>query len=308
MKKLIHLSDLHCGYPGLEGRLRELVRTLIFLKEPASDYVVVLTGDFAEDATEFDPFDTPRRMTDLLREADFTVLACPGNHDYGTGTLGHKRYVPQFKAAILGDAETPFPKLDVIDGCAFVGLDSMAEELNWYDRLFAQGELGRAQLDALDATLSSDAVTAADRRVVYLHHHPFDPTPFRSLKDSDALGEVVRARPPGTIDALLYGHNHMGRVSNGKWGVPRCYDAGTATYKPGLPPRGVGYHRVIDLSKNPRTDYDGGFLPPGLRNAPQLGLPTTPAAAAEIAAQQATVNPTEAAINVTAGGAVPAGE
>ena len=301
MKKLIHLSDLHCGYPGLEARLRELVRTLIFLKEPASDYLVLFTGDFVENATQFDPYATPRRMIDLLREAGFTVLACPGNHDYGTGTLGHKRHVPKFKQAILGDPRTPFPKLDVIDGCALVGLDSMAEELNWYDRLFAQGELGKEQLDALDAILSSNAFTSAEKRVVYLHHHPFHPEPFRQLKDSAALGEVLRARPVGFIDALLYGHNHEGRASHGKWGIGRCYDGGTATYKPGVPPRGVGYHRVMDLSKDPRTDYDGQFLPPGLRNAVQLGLPTPAGEVADALAAQAAVNPSAAAMEAAAG-------
>ena len=104
------------------------------------------------------------------------------------------------------------------------------------------------------------------------------------MKDSAALGEIVRGRG---VDALLYGHNHEGRVANGKWGIARCYDGGTATYKPGLPPRGVGYHRVMDLAKDPRTDYDGQFLPPGLRNAVQPGPPAPVATPAEAAANAA---------------------
>jgi hypothetical protein len=35
-----------------------------------------------------------------------------------------------------------------------------------------------------------------------------------------------------SIDAILYGHNHAGKVHNGHWKIPRCYDAGTATMKP----------------------------------------------------------------------------
>ena len=285
MKKLIHLSDPHVGYRGVDlgARLRELVQTLIFLKEPAADYVVLVTGDLTDDATAFDAYDPPRRCVDLLRGAGFPVLVCPGNHDYGTGTLGSKRYVEPFARAFLGEP-VEWPKLDVIGGVAFVGLDSMAEELNWHDRLFAQGELGDAQLKRLDALLGDARVTAAQRRVVYLHHHPFDARPFHHLKDSATLGEIVRGR---NVDALLYGHNHEGRVANGKWGIARCYDGGTATYKPGLPPRGVGYHRVMDLAKDPRTDYDGQFLPPGLRNAVQPGLPAPVATPAEAAANAA---------------------
>ena len=60
---------------------------------------------------------------------------------------------------------------------------------------------------------------------------------------------------PG-VDALLYGHNHAAKVRNGAWDIPRCYDAGTATGKGD----GVIRHRVIDLSRDPRWDYNGDFL------------------------------------------------
>ena len=295
MNKLVHLSDFHVGYPGLDGRLRQLVRNLIFLKEPAGDYAVIVTGDTVEDATALDAYETPRRMLELLREAGFAVLLCPGNHDYGTGTLADKRYAAAFKKAYFGDAQIEWPKLDVIGDTAFLGLDSMAEELHWYDRLGAQGELGGPQLRRLEALLYDQRVVSAAKRVIYLHHHPFDPQPFRGLKDSDALGEVVRGRGAGFVDALLYGHNHRGLAAHGKWGVPRCYDAGTATYKPGVPPRGVGYHRVMDLAKDARTDYDGQFLPPGLRNDFGSGR-----SLAEVQATQAAVNQTVAALNAAA--------
>ncbi len=52
----------------------------------------------------------------------------------------------------------------------------------------------------------------------------------------------------GKIDALLYGHNHLGKKRNGVLGIPRCYDAGSSTRKDSS----VGEHRVIDLSRDPR--------------------------------------------------------
>lgn len=184
------------------------------------------------------------------------MLVCPGNHDYGTGSLGSLAYVARFKEAFFGDAAVEYPKLDVIDGVAFIGLDSMAAELHWHDRLFAEGDLGGKQLARLDQLLGRPDVAACSRRVAYLHHHPFDPRPFHHLKDSEALQEVLRVRP---VEVLLYGHNHEGRKANGKLSIPRCYDAGTTTRKDGKP----GPVRVLDLSRDPVLDETLDLLPPG---------------------------------------------
>jgi hypothetical protein len=57
--------------------------------------------------------------------------------------------------------------------------------------------------------LHADDVKQCKYRVVYLHYHPIHLTFFHQLKDSDALGEVLK---PANISALLFGHNHDGRV------------------------------------------------------------------------------------------------
>lgn len=253
MKKVIHFSDVHVGFGDLSDRFEIVLGNLIFTKEPASDYVVVVTGDLVEDATGPANYPRARAHIERLRQVGFDVLTVPGNHDYGTGDIGSRQFVDLYKQTFFGAADVTYPKLDVLDGAAFLGLDSMAEELNWYDRLFAQGELGDAQLVRLDALLRGPAVAACRYRVVYLHHHPFDPWPLHELKDSAALGEVLIGC--GNVDALLYGHNHQGKKRNGKWGIPRCYDAGSTTRKRGS----AGYHRVIDLSRDPRWDYDADF-------------------------------------------------
>jgi 3',5'-cyclic AMP phosphodiesterase CpdA len=221
---------------------------------PAAEYVIVITGDLVEDANVSGVYDQARARIDRLRQAGFAVLVIPGNHDYGTGDLGSKEFVERFKQAFFGDASVTYPKLDVIGDIAFIGLDSMAEELHWYNRLFANGQLGEAQMERLDACLSDPAVEACSHRVVCLHHHPFDPKLLHELKDSAALGEVLAGH--GNVDALLYGHNHEGWKRPGQWGIGRCYDAGSATRKDGKP----GYHRVIDLGGDPRLDYDGDFF------------------------------------------------
>ena len=195
-------------------------------------------------------------LLEKLKNAGYQVLVVPGNHDYGTGVLGHNRYVGHFKQVFFGDQSVTYPKLDIIDKIAFIGLDSMAEELHWYDRLFAQGELGDDQLARLETIFKDSKVIACKNRVVYLHHHPFDPLPFHGLKDSDKLGAVLQNH--GKIAALLYGHNHEGKNHNGHWGISRCYDAGSSTRKNGAP----GPLRVMDFLRDPRLDYEGDFHGP----------------------------------------------
>ncbi|MEW5765974.1 MAG: hypothetical protein AB1824_13500, partial [Acidobacteriota bacterium] len=94
-------------------------------------------------------------------------------------------------------------------------------------------------------------VRSARHRVVYLHHHPFDPMgPLHELKDALGLARVLKENGP--LDALLFGHNHAGGAYAGVWGIPRCYDAGTSTRKEGQP----GPLRLMDLSEDPSWDVD----------------------------------------------------
>jgi 3',5'-cyclic AMP phosphodiesterase CpdA len=128
----------------------------------------------------------------------------------------------------------------------------MADEVNWYDSLFSEGELGSAQLKRLKEILSSAEVSKCLYRIIYLHHHPFHPRLFHQLKDSEKLHEVLK---DFSIDAILFGHNHDGRIWNGHWGIKRAYDGGTATGKMGKD----NPHRVIDFSLSPDRDYDAHF-------------------------------------------------
>lgn len=258
MKKIIHLSDTHIGYENLSNRLGDIVTRMIFHKTPAENYIVVVTGDLVDDATRDGSYEEASAHLDRLKQAGFTILVVPGNHDYGTGSLGSAKLVTKFKMHFFGDTQMTYPKLDIIDNIAFIGLDSMAEELHWYDRLFAEGELGEEQLKRLAIILKSNQVKESQYTVVYLHHHPFHPKTFHSLKDSEELEKTLRNH---SIDALLFGHNHDGRVWNGGWGIKRVYDGGTSTNKDArlYPGETRNPHRVIDLSTDPKDDYDARF-------------------------------------------------
>jgi 3',5'-cyclic AMP phosphodiesterase CpdA len=229
------MSDLHINYPGTVDRFRRMVRGLERCVEVEPwNTVVVITGDIVNRIREEEDYLEAREEILALEELGFMrVLMVPGNHDYGRGTIADKRFVPVFKRVFLG-SERRYPLLDIIDDIAFLGLDSMAEELDWHERVWTEGELGPEQLERLRILLESDRVRECGRRVLYLHHHPFDYQPFHELKDSRELGAVIEwaALEGIVIDAILYGHHHRGRSKNGHWGISRCYDGGTATLKP----------------------------------------------------------------------------
>ncbi|MFQ5965094.1 MAG: metallophosphoesterase family protein [Candidatus Scalinduaceae bacterium] len=181
-KKIIHLSDAHVGYKDLSRKLEDIVTKIIFMKEPASDYVIVHTGDIVENAAKKGSYDKAKAHLNRLKDAGFTVLVVPGNHDYGTGIIANKKYVKRFKDCFYGNTNLNYPKLDVKKNIAFIGLDSMEAEIGTVDRLSAEGELGKPQLKRLAVILKKDKVKKCDYRVLYLHHHPFHYIPNYAIK------------------------------------------------------------------------------------------------------------------------------
>ncbi len=257
MKKIIHLSDLHVGHEECGARFHALIDNITFLKQPANNYIIVITGDIVDNATHSEYIDEAVDAIEQLKERGYKVLVVPGNHDYGTGVKGDKKFVDVFKERHFKSGEISYPKLDIIDKIAFIGLDSSAEELHWFDRFFSEGELGKKQLKRLKKILKKPEV-AIRKKVVYLHHHPFDFKLGMQLKDNNELKKVIENK----IDMLLFGHYHAdstsaGKIFHGVWGIPRCYNAGSSTHKN----EDVGFQRIIDLSiADPRMDYDGNFI------------------------------------------------
>jgi len=257
MKKIIHLSDLHVGHDDCGESFRTIIDNITFLKQPAKNYIIVITGDIVDDANHSEYIDEAVAGISLLEERGYRVLVVPGNHDYGTGARGNKKFVPVFKEKYFGSDGITYPKLDIIGRIAFIGLDSTAEELHWSDRFLSEGELGGEQLARLKKILKKPEV-ASRKKVVFLHHHPFDFKFGMQLKDRKELQKVIENR----IDMILFGHYHnnpasAGRIFHGAWGIPRCYNAGSSTHKNG----DKGFQRVIDLSSpDPRMDYDGCFI------------------------------------------------
>jgi DNA repair exonuclease SbcCD nuclease subunit len=257
MKKIIHLSDIHVGHDDCGERFRTIISNILLRMQPPVQYVVVVTGDIVENANHEEYTDEALTALRKLENNGYRVLVVPGNHDYGTGAWGNEKFVPVFKKRFYGDTGITYPKLDIIEDTAFIGLDSTAEELHWRDAIFAEGELGKKQLKRLKKMMAMPEIQGL-KKVIYLHHHPFDFQFGRQLKDRDKLEKIIT----GKVDAILFGHFHNNSATTGKdfhgmWGINRCYNAGSSTRKNG----NKGFHRVIDLS-NPdhRVDYDADFL------------------------------------------------
>jgi len=243
MKRIIHLSDLHVGYKDCSEKFSKLIELIKLNYRPASAHVIVVTGDIVEDARQKGAYEEAVALFQRLENASYTVLVVPGNHDYGSGRKGNERYVSLFKQAFYSDESVTYPKLDIIDEIAFIGLDSMAATFEWFDVWGADGELGEKQIAALDQLLSCPDLHNK-KKVLYLHHHPFDDRGFlHRLKDSQQFKQVVEGR----VDCLLFGHNHEGNKYPNHWGIPQCYDGSSSTGKIGDKHRATGVRLITFL-------------------------------------------------------------
>jgi 3',5'-cyclic AMP phosphodiesterase CpdA len=241
-KKIIHLSDLHIGYKSCGQKAVQLANKIIEQENPREN-IIVITGDIVEAGVSEEDLEIGRSLIARLREADFIVLLCPGNHDYGNGLANSAKTAEKFRNLFLPQVRA-FPQLDIINNIAFIGLDSSEAELHWYDRFFADGELGKEQLAGLDQLLN-DARIENLTKVVYLHHHPFDFIPFHELKDKRKLKKIIEHR----IDILLFGHLHLGWSYNNAWGIKIVLDGGSSTGKRMSRVFNLGIkHRVINLA------------------------------------------------------------
>lgn len=261
MTVLVHLSDFHltpvplpltAGLKPVLGwinwarkpgahRMDALARVLDHSRaqQPA---LVAVTGDLSELSTAGEI----KAGIEALRSCgppDRTAFA-PGNHDSYTsrapGALS-EAFEP-WLGDRSGDTDAlraRFPVVRVSGGVALVTLCSGVP--TW---LFsAEGELGRDQLERLDALLRQldDSLAC----VMAVHHPPVVPglAPLKRLRDGEALMQLAAKHRVGLV---LHGHLHEPRVAVE-------YRGGRAIVQMGAPSassaRDAGYWRF---------DFDGG--------------------------------------------------
>lgn len=248
--KIVHISDLQIGYDknNCKKRAEKIVSGLIKRCKPASDYIIVLTGDIVDKGKKSGQFETAKTILDKLTSAGLQLLIVPENYDYDSGRKIKKVYQEKFNATFYGDSNFKFPICNIINQTAFIGLDSMPGELeNSRSSLAPDGLLGKKQLKHLKEFLLDAEVMQCQHRVVYLHHHPFYKDIFwiMALKDEKGLEKVLKEFD---IGLLLFGHKHDGDILSGeKWGIPRIFDGGSST---GIKMDKATPVRLIDLEKS----------------------------------------------------------
>lgn len=174
---------------------------------------VVITGDITNLALEPE-FELAHEIleNELGLGAD-EISIVPGNHDlYTRGALRSRRFTMFFSrytkcdidvAVDVGAGHFPFVKLR--GPAAIIGISTAVPR----PPLIASGEIGSAQLAALDRALAHPEVKK--RTPVLIQHHPVHNPPSRvktyqnGLTDADALAHRLRALDRGL---LLHGHLH----------------------------------------------------------------------------------------------------
>jgi 3',5'-cyclic AMP phosphodiesterase CpdA len=215
-RRIVHLSDLHFGSPGVHERVEPLVNAILAL----APTVVAVSGDVTRRATP-DEFRAVRAFLDRLR---VPVVVVPGNHDVPLAPwVRFRRRHERFLAHVLDDLYPFFT-----DGAiAVAGIDTT--------RSFGI-DGGRARRRALASLAARFGDVPPDAFRVVVAHHPFTRQPGRrftvvaqkSRRALDAFDDLG-------VDAVLTGHRHESivvRATDVVAGAPRPYllaQAGTAT-------------------------------------------------------------------------------
>lgn len=220
---LAHLSDPHLP-PLPAARLRDLAskRALGYLnwtrnrhkyhrrevldalvadiRAQAPDHIAV-TGDLVNLALEAE-FAPSRQWLESVGEAE-RVTVIPGNHDAYVRATRH-RAVEAWTDYLRGDTageNGAFPFVRRRGPLALIGVSSAVPTLP----LMATGQLGAAQLQALDKVLAQLAAEQVFR--VLLVHHPLHSTSrLKRLTDSRQLRALIRQHG---VELVLHGHDHV---------------------------------------------------------------------------------------------------
>jgi len=159
---IIHLSDTHIGslITNTTARMNLLVDDILSFGDPANT-IVVHTGDLIDAGTP-ELMAAGKEVLDRIAASGRRVILAPGNHDYGGSWKTDPVIASQYRDAlgeyIFPDQSTTFPVLTLTDEVAFIGLDTNEGQMTWLRSWFAEGSLGKPQLDKLNVVLDDPEV------------------------------------------------------------------------------------------------------------------------------------------------------
>lgn len=205
--KIIHLSDIHSSIAAL----KQLVRH-IGARPDLNDCALAITGDVTDDGQPQEWRAIELALAPLAGRLPVYII--PGNHDCGALGITYDReraecaakYCRKLSSAPIVDSPTGL-KVWTLGAWRIIGLDSQRGNADDFLPPLARGEIGHAQLAALEVELADPAPT-----ILLLHHHPRWHDQGHLLEDAGELLRLLERRPQ--VKAILYGHRHV----EGLWG------------------------------------------------------------------------------------------
>lgn len=235
MLQIVHLSDLHLGYSDREGVATKAIAAHILNSFP-SGTIVLITGDLVHHGSKDEYAEVASILAPLRRK--FTVITCPGNHDYSDDTFGANLSQESIETYSEFTGDGPFPQAHVVDGgkTALIGLDSADPE----DRAWLMmGYVGEKQISRMSSLLAEHGDKL---KIVYFHHHPFIWRWTMMMLGRTAL---LKAAAAGGATILLFGHRHWSQEKRDRAGIPLMLASGKST-KPRWFKRNLSF-RVIEV-------------------------------------------------------------
>jgi len=234
--QIIHLSDIHIGYSDKETAAAKLLAAHILASFPPAT-VVLITGDLVQHGSREEYAEVSAILAPLRRR--FTVLTCPGNHDYSDDTFGAHLSQESIETYSEFTGDGPFPQARVVDKgkTVLIGLDSADPD----DRAgFMRGYVGDKQMSSMSSLLAEHRDKL---RIVYFHHHPFI---WRWTMVMLGRTALLKAAAVGGADLLLFGHRHWSQEIRDRSGIPLMLASGKST-KPRWFKKNLSF-RVIEVS------------------------------------------------------------
>jgi 3',5'-cyclic-AMP phosphodiesterase len=183
VRRIAHLSDLHCGGPYFEPGLLE--RAISEINDLHPD-IVICSGDLTTLGFKHE-YEVARQYLDQI--ACESLVVVPGNHD--SRNVGYVHF-----EALFGDRNSVLRK----GGTTIVAVDSTEPDLD-------HGQIGRGRYPWIEEAFAAEP---AELRIFVLHHHLLPvPGTGRERNVVYDAGDTLECLLRAGVHLVLSGHKHV---------------------------------------------------------------------------------------------------
>jgi 3',5'-cyclic-AMP phosphodiesterase len=187
MKKILQISDIHCGSKYFDKSLME--STIEQVNEYSPD-ILIVTGDLTTEGY-YEEYLEAIEYIDRFKAKDKIIV--PGNHD--SRNVGYRTF-----EKLIGN---PFTVLRT-DNIIICGADSTEPDLD-------DGQIGRGHTAELKKLFSEEF----QLKILALHHHVISvPNSGREMNILRDAGDVLKMAAKSGVNLILSGHKHIPYIWN----------------------------------------------------------------------------------------------